>query len=345
MKAICLTLLLVLLAACENPYFIRQDAAIVYPVLETTPVASADDAADDPAIWIHPVDVSRSLILGTDKQRGLAVYNLQGEQVQFLERGRLNNVDLRPGVRTENGLVTLAVATNRTDISLDIFRISDTGSVSFLMAVPLSMVDPYGVCMGLDGNGGAHVFANSREFEYEHWHLNPGNRLAPELVASWHLASGPEGCAVDDLTQTLYLGEEEYGVWMMPADGRRAGEMTVLEENAAGHLVADVEGMDVYRSDRGELYLIVSSQGDNSYAVYDLNDNHAYKGSFRIADTPDGRIDGVQETDGLSVTSRPLGTAFPRGMLVVQDGYNDLPSEHQNFKLVSWQAIAAALSL
>ena len=139
--------------------------------------------------------------------------------------------------------------------------------------------------------------------------------------------------------------EDRRGIMLDGVPTDILSSMTVLEENAAGHLVADVEGMDVYRADRGEVYLVVSSQGDNSYAVYDLNDNHAYKGSFRFADPPDGRIDGVQETDGLSVTSRPLGAAFPRGMLVVQDGYNDLPSEHQNFKLVSWQAIAAALSL
>jgi len=157
--------------------------------------------------------------------------------------------------------------------------------------------------------------------------------------------SGPEGCAVHDETQTLYLGEEEYGIWMMPADGNRADEMVLLEANSKGHLTADVEGMDVYQGNSGELYLVVSSQGDNSYAVYDLNDNNAYKGSFRIADTEDGSIDGVQETDGLAVTSVRLNALFPQGMLVVQDGYNDLPTENQNFKLVSWQAIVEALGL
>lgn len=337
--------LVVLVAGCANPYVIREDAVPVFPTLETTPVMSSDDAADDPAIWIHPVDPTQSLILGTDKQSGLAVYDLDGNQVQFLNRGRLNNVDLRRGVRIGRDEVTLAVATNRTLITLDIFSIDSNGVVSLLMAIPLTMEDPYGVCMGLDAQGGAHVFANSREFEYEHWHLNPGTALAPALIASWHLDSGPEGCAVDDVTQTLYLGEEEFGVWTMPADGRRVAEMTVLEENRAGHMEADVEGMDVYRGNNGELYLVVSSQGDNSYAVFDLADNNAYRGSFRIADTPDGAIDGVQETDGLTVTATPLGSRFPRGLLVVQDGYNDLPTENQNFKLVSWEAVAEALGL
>ena len=77
----------------------------------------------------------------------------------------------------------------------------------------------------------------------------------------------------------------------------------------------------------------------------ELNRGNRNQGSFRIADTEDGSIDGVQETDGLAVTSVRLNALFPQGMLVVQDGYNDLPTENQNFKLVSWQAIVEALGL
>ncbi|MFM9701242.1 phytase, partial [Streptomyces europaeiscabiei] len=42
---------------------------------QTTPVAAFGDAADDPAIWINPQDAKNSLILGTDKRRGLMVYD------------------------------------------------------------------------------------------------------------------------------------------------------------------------------------------------------------------------------------------------------------------------------
>jgi 3-phytase len=36
--------------------------------VETEPVPSSGDAADDPAIWVHPGDPARSLVLGTDKK-------------------------------------------------------------------------------------------------------------------------------------------------------------------------------------------------------------------------------------------------------------------------------------
>lgn len=323
----------------------RQDAHVVHPLRETAPVPSGDDAADDPAIWIHPADPASSLVLGTDKRSGLAVYDLSGREVQFLERGRLNNVDLRAGIALDGEVATLAVATNRSNDAMDIFTVSERGEVRFIREVPLSFADPYGVCMGLDANGAAHVFVNSTDAEYQHWLLNPDGRLEPRLQGAWKLESGPEGCAVDDAAWTLYLGEEEHGVWTMPAGAARANEIRLLDAIAAGHLTADVEGMDVYRGAAGEHYLIVSSQGDNSFAVYDLALNDSYLGSFRLADNPDGDIDGVQETDGLAVTPLALNGLFPRGLLVVQDGINESPSANQNFKLVSWADVERALGL
>jgi Tfp pilus assembly protein PilN len=38
-----------------------------------------------------------------------------------------------------------------------------------------------------------------------------------------------------------------------------------------------------------------------------------------------------------------LGTAFPEGLLVVQDGRNIAPEERQNFKYVSWADVVGAL--
>ena len=83
-------------------------------------------------------------------------------------------------------------------------------------------------------------------------------------------------------------------------------------------------------------WLIVSSQGDDSFAVYDSNDDDRYLGAFRIAD---GAIDGVSETDGIEVTSAALAPEFPLGLLVVQDGDNQPGPQNQNFKLVSMARI------
>jgi 3-phytase len=55
---------------------------------------------------------------------------------------------------------------------------------------------------------------------------------------------------------------------------------------------------------------------------------------FEVGYNWEKMIDGASETDGLAVTSAPLGESLPNGLLVVQDGHNVLPKTTQNFKLV-----------
>src|SRR3546814_14511394 len=50
-------------------------------------------------------------------------------------------------------------------------------------------------------------------------------------------------------------------------------------------------------------------------------------------------------TDGLEVTSRNLEPGFEHGAMIAQDGRNVLPVENQNYKYVSWEALAGELGL
>ena len=329
----------------EPPEEARTDLPAVHAIVETEPVRGRGDAADDPAIWIHPEDASLSLILGTDKRRGLSVYDLSGREVQFLPRGRVNNVDLRQGVAMGGGAATLAAATNRTERSMDIFAVSADGQVELALAQALEIADPYGICMHLDAAGIAYAYVNGSGGEYEIWRLNEGGELKPERIDRFSLPTKPEGCVVDDLTGIAYIGEEEHGIWKMPAGAGGSAGKTLLDSVDSDRLAADVEGLDIYRTAQGRAILAASSQGDYTFAFYDLNDGDRYLGSVRVADHPDSGIDGAEETDGLAVSAVNLGTGFEQGVLVVQDGFNRLPKENQNFKLVPFSSVAAALSL
>lgn len=44
--------------------------------VETVPVSHVGDAAHDPAIWPHPTDPAKSLVIGNDKEGALDVYDL-----------------------------------------------------------------------------------------------------------------------------------------------------------------------------------------------------------------------------------------------------------------------------
>ena len=102
-----------------------------------------------------------------------------------------------------------------------------------------------------------------------------------------------------------------------------------------------MEGVALYRGAAGSGYLIVSSQGDHTFHVYERGGTNRYLGAFRVA--------GVKDTDGLDVTSRGLGSRFPRGLLVVQNGRAPVPlAQHvlyaraSQFVFVRWDAVAEA---
>jgi 3-phytase len=96
----------------------------VTPDLETRPIKAEniDDAADDPAIWVNPSNPSASLIYGSNKKGGLAVYDLTGEEVAYYPIGNVNNVDILYNFPLGDSTITLLGCSNRSIQSIDLFR-------------------------------------------------------------------------------------------------------------------------------------------------------------------------------------------------------------------------------
>ncbi len=324
---------------------------VVTPVVETDVAPSTGDAADDPAIWIHPQDPADSLVLGTDKNGGLMVMDLAGKLIQFLPDGRLNNVDVRSGFSDIPGLNHIAAATNRTDSAINLYAINPvTRQVSRVDArsIPAEFYDPYGLCLYHSRRSGEfYVIATSGDGKLHQWRLfsTVDGKIDAELVRRLNIGTVAEGCVADDETGLLYVGEEDVGIWRYPAEPAAGNDRVLVDGiHPDGQLIDDVEGLAIYRmtGDRG--YIVASSQGSDSYVVYDRNPPHAHRGTFRIRANVSTGIDGVSETDGLDVSSTAL-PGYAQGILIVQDGRNIEPAENQNFKFISWQAISSALGL
>ena len=119
--------------------------------VETEPVEGdpEEDAADDPAIWYNDDDPSKSLVLGTDKQAGIYLYDLEGKVVQFMDVGRINNVDLRDGFLYNGKEVVLVAGSNRSINCITLFYIDkETGIQSdSLLNIPSGVDEVYGLCM------------------------------------------------------------------------------------------------------------------------------------------------------------------------------------------------------
>jgi len=304
------------------------------PKAETQPVARFGDAADDPAIWLNTQNPAQSLVYGTDKKSGLNVYKLNGELIQSVDVGRINNIDIRKGVMVDGRISDVAVASNRTHQSITVFEILPTsGEATYLGEIKTNLDDVYGICL-FQQNDVVDVIINDTSGTFNRYRLNLANtaQLAATKVFTFSTQTQPEGCIVDDENGRLFYGEESQGVWQRSLnDNLRAPSLIAKAEYP---VQADIEGMGIYKVEN-ESFLVVSSQGNNRFAVYRVDANNELLGVFEIGRNMQAGIDAVSETDGLEVTNIALGDDYPKGLLVVQDGHNVMPLAPQNFKLVS----------
>ena len=155
-------------------------------------------------------------------------------------------------------------------------------------------------------------------------------------VRAFKLNSLAEGCVADNDLGFVYFSEETVGIWKFDAEPDGSVEGQLVARVGDNGLTADVEGLTIYYAAQGGGYLIASSQGNNTYLVYERAGQNRY---LLTVDPKAGQIDDVSDTDGICVTSCPTSTQFTKGLFVVQDGTN--AGGNQNFKLYAWEDVAA----
>ena len=260
MKALSAFALMMLAGACVTDNTV---VAMVPAARETKGMGAEGDAADDPAIWVNPNDPAKSLILGTNKDEGLYVYNLAGEELQKIPVGMSNNVDLRGN---------LAVISNDGVNALSWFRIDPvTAIVSHAGDTKLATIEPYGVCIGrLDR--AMHVIVTYKTGLVEIWRVTDTG-VGPVQISELRtikFASQIEGCVIDDAAGRMFVGEENVGLWAVDMLSEDMLPKSVDTVGSGAGLVADVEGVTIYAGkEPGGGYLIASAQGADRYVVYD----------------------------------------------------------------------------
>ncbi|MFB7182424.1 phytase [Streptomyces sp. NPDC056257] len=322
------------LAALALPAAPAHAAAVsVTATVETAPVSHSGDAADDPAIWVHPTDPAKSVVVATDKKGALEVYDMTGARIQRITGDYGNNVDLR-------GNIVVSADDEAADGNgaMHIYRIDPaTRRLTWLKDVPTE-VTAHGICLYTSpASGKLYAFPNSTSGRVEQWELAVnGDAVTATSVRLWDAGSAVEGCYADETTGKLYLGEEDVGVWVYGAEPTAGTSRTKLDSTGSGgHITADTEGITAAGN-----RIYVSSQGSNDFTVYDRT-TRAYLGRFSVSNGT--AADDCEDTDGIDATSANLGPAFPQGVFICQDGSNGVPgtSGNQNFKFVPLQRITA----
>jgi 3-phytase len=295
--------------------------------------------ADDPAIWVHPTNPALSVVIGTNKNTsgGLHIFDLQGNQLQFVAGGKHNNVDVRYGFPFGGTRVDLVSACDRNNNTIDIYTINPATRALTQAGTIQSRIDVYGYAMYHSRTTDKYYALVASGDGLEQWELvDRGGSIGGVLVRTIPLTTTVEGIVADDELGDLYLAEESTGIYKYRADpGQGNARVTVDLVGSSSQLVEDVEGLAIYYRPNGTGYLIASSQGNNRFTVYRREAPNAYLGTFRIADGPLG---DANDTDGIDVINMPLGSLYPLGLFVAQN-------DDRDFKMVAWEDIAAALGL
>ena len=319
---------------------------------------------DDPAIWVHPTDPSRSLIIGTLKAPApagaIVVYGLDGPILQMLPGvDRPNNVDVEYGFRLGRKTIDIAVATERLARQLRIFRIDpdtrrliDLGGAPILRSEPGEGGAPMGIGLYRRPRDGA-VFAivapkaGPRDGYLWQYRLSEnGGRVTATFVRRLGRFSATtvraeneiEAVAIDDELGYVYYADEADGIHKWHADPDHPDAGQELAHFGRGGFRGDREGIAIYAaSEDGTGYIVCTDQLDRNseYHVYPREGapGNPHDHSREIAVIRGG----ADATDGLEISSRSLGPGFPRGVMVAMN------SGPRNFLLFRWEDVAAGI--
>lgn len=304
------------------------DLISIKPALATHPVAGDPD---DIAIWRDSSAPERSLIVGTDKEKGLYTFNLKGEVLSFLDDvDHPNNVDVEYGLNAPNGSFDIAVATERGKKRLRIYRI-DNGRLTDVTGkteVFHGEVGPASECMGISlfkrpADGKVFAFVSRKEpgptgyvWQYRLDVDSFGKvNLTKVREIGIDIRTEVESIAVDDQAGFVYFAEETGGVYKFAADHEGVRAQVQLAKFGTTGFLGEREGIGIAAAADGSGFVYCSDQIKEASRIVvfrregSASNRHDHSEVVAILST------GADETDGLEVDTRSY-PGFPEGILI-----------------------------
>jgi 3-phytase len=269
---------------------------------------------------------------------------------------RPNNIDVEHGVQLGGRRLDVAVATERLARRLRIFRIDpaegrlvDLGGVPVLEGQDGEAAAPMGLALYQRARDGA-VFAivspkeGPRQNYLWQYRLvdSGGGRIGARFVRRFGNFSAAtvreeneiESVAVDDALGYVYYSDEADGIHKWHADPDHPDAGRELAHFARSGFRGDREGIAIYALPDGTGYIVGTDQldEDSEYHVYSREGapGNPHDHSREIAVLRGG----ADATDGIEISSSPLGPGLPSGALVAMN------SATRNFLVFRWQDIA-----
>jgi myo-inositol-hexaphosphate 3-phosphohydrolase len=323
-----------------------QNAKKLSPVVVTE---AAKHDTDDPAIWIHPTDPSKSLIIGTDKDEdgALLVYTLDGKiDEQKTVRGlkRPNNVDVEYGFVLGDEETDIVVTTERYENKIRIFSLPDmkpidNGGIEVFKNEDLRF--PMGIALyKRPSDGSVYAIVGRKEGPTDgtylwQYHLEDDGKgmvkgTKVREFGQWSGIKEIEAIAVDDVLGYVYYSDENVGIRKYHADPDVENANVELVLFGTEGFTQDREGISIYQVNDGTGYILISDQEVNKFNIYKREGEPGDPHSHQLVKVIDM---STLDSDGCEVTNVALNENFPVGLFVAM-------SDDRTFQFYSWKDIA-----
>jgi len=287
---------------------------------------------DDPAIWIHPDDPSKSIVFGTDKETngGIYAFGLDGKIIpekSIKNMERPNNVDLEYGFQLNDSVaVDILAFTEREKQQFRLFSVPDMqpldggGFPVFEDETNLEQRLPMGISLYKSPKDSS-IYAivgrktgPSGSYLYQYKLEMDSTGVKANLVRKFGSFSGKEeieAIVVDDEQGFVYYSDEGVCIKKYYAEPSMGNEEIACF--GGEHFLRDIEGIAIAAYPKGEGFIIVSDQQRGQFNIFSRKDNRFIK-AVNLSTT---------ETDGCDVVTVPLSNAFPNGLFVAMNDQKD----------------------
>jgi len=141
-------------------------------------------------------------------------------------------------------------------------------------------------------DGSFHAGVTTKDGRFVQYEMLYSSGMQATKLREISVAKQTEGCAFDDRSGKVYVAVEEGDLSQYDSAPDADGVATEIARIRNYGLKADLEGVTVYEDGADGGYVIVSSQGNNSYGVFKLPDlsfasprnNEIKKQNFKIID-------------------------------------------------------------
>jgi 3-phytase len=283
---------------------------------------------DDPAIWVHPTDPSKSIVFGTDKATNGAIYafNLEGKVIEdktIRAIKRPNNVDIGYGFQLSDTISTdILVFTEREKTQLRIFSVPDMLALDSggfkVFEDEKNTVDklPMGIALyksPIDASFYAIVSRKNGPKEgylYQYKFILEAGNIQTKLVRKFGAFSGKkeiEAIAVDAEMGFVYYADEGHGIRKYHAEPSKGNK----EISCFGvrYFEDDIEGIAIAKTAENAGFLIVSDQQKGQFNLFERKTNKFIK-AVNLT---------TLATDGCEVVTSPLNKKFKSGLFVAMN--------------------------